>query len=95
MAPDSRRRYRWAVPALLLGAGVAIWVIVRRRSAVEPPLPDGSAPGPRYTIKGNTSSRLFHPPSSPYYSRTKAEVWFRTDDDAVAAGFSPYRSRRR
>lgn len=59
------------------------------------PLPDGSAPGPEYTIKGNASSRLFHPPSSPYYGRTRAEVWFRTDDDAVAAGFSPYRSRRR
>lgn len=59
------------------------------------PLPDGSAPGPEYTIKGNGSSRLFHPPSSPYYGRTKAEVWFRTDDDAVAAGFSPYRPRRR
>ncbi len=178
MATESRRRRRWVVPALLLGAGA--WVIVRRRSAAEPvdvwaprppvermvvppvptpaeplapappiaaaqaplpdtdlpvgpgpvtasvarpllaaptptvsgvtapattaipdglgsaaPLPDGSAPGPEYTIKGKASSRLFHPPSSPYYGRTKAEVWFRTADDALAAGYSQYRSRRR
>lgn len=59
------------------------------------PCPDGSAPGPEYTIKGNASSRLFHHPSSPYYGRTKADVWFRTADEAVAAGFSPYRARRR
>lgn len=58
------------------------------------PLPDGSAPGPEFTIKGNGSSRLFHPPSSPYYRRTKAEVWFRSAEDAIAAGFTPYRSRR-
>ncbi|WP_300014493.1 hypothetical protein [Pseudonocardia sp.] len=59
------------------------------------PLPDGSAPGPDFTIKGNAGSMLFHPPSSPYYARTKAEVWFRTAEDAVAAGFSAHTPRRR
>lgn len=59
------------------------------------PLADGSAPGPEFTIKGNTGSRLFHPPSSPYYRRTRAEVWFRTAEDALAAGFTPHRARSR
>lgn len=30
---------------------------------------------------------LCHGPSSPYYTRTKADVWFRSEHDAVAAGF--------
>ena len=38
---------------------------------------------------------LFHPPSSPYYSRTKAEVWFRTPEEAQEAGFTEYTPRRR
>jgi hypothetical protein len=59
------------------------------------PRPDGSAPGPDFTIKGNSGSMLFHPPSSPYYSRTKAEVWFRTPEDASAAGFTAYAQRRK
>ena len=58
-------------------------------------LPDGSAPGPEYLIKGNTSSMLFHPPTSPYYKRTKPEVWFRTAEDARAAGFTEWTPRRR
>lgn len=164
----ARRKRRWIVPALLLGAGA--WVVVARRSAAEadegwaprPPVeravvpppapaaatppatppaapaapaaptpaaappaavrpltsavpptasasaepgphgpgsaaprPDGSAPSPEFTIKGNAGSRLFHPPSSPYYRRTKAEVWFRTAEDAAAAGFTAYTPRRR
>jgi len=51
------------------------------------PQPDGSAPGPEYTIKGEAGSMLFHRPDSPHYSRTTAEVWFRTATDARAAGF--------
>jgi len=52
------------------------------------PLADGSAPLPEYTIKGNATSKLFHTPSSPYYGRTIAEVWFRSEDDAERAGFT-------
>jgi hypothetical protein len=52
------------------------------------PLADGTTPSPEYTIKGNASSKLFHTPSSPYYARTIAEVWFRTEDDAKRAGFT-------
>ena len=52
------------------------------------PLDDGSAPSDEFTIKGNAGSMLYHPPSSPFYGRTKAEVWFTTAEAAEAAGFS-------
>ena len=29
----------------------------------------------------------FHTPDSPWYKRTKAEVWFRDEESATAAGF--------
>jgi hypothetical protein len=59
------------------------------------PGPDGEAPAPEYTIKGNADSMLFHTPESPSYERTRAEVWFRTAEEAVAAGFKEWRPRRR
>ncbi|MQA23989.1 MAG: hypothetical protein GEU94_00655 [Micromonosporaceae bacterium] len=59
------------------------------------PLPDGSAPSAEFTVKGNASSRLYHAPESPYYKRTRAEAWFRTAEDAEAAGFQHWNSRRR
>ena len=40
------------------------------------------------SVKGKTATRVFYAPGSPYYSRTRADVWFRTDDDARAAGFT-------
>jgi hypothetical protein len=51
--------------------------------------PDG------FTIKGNAQSMLFHTPDSPYYGRTKPEVWFRTEADAERAGFAKYVRRPR
>jgi hypothetical protein len=56
--------------------------------------PDGSAPGPEYTIKGNADSMLYHSPESPYYVRTRAEAWFDSTEAAEAAGFSPWFRRR-
>ncbi|MFI5427680.1 hypothetical protein [Aeromicrobium sp. UC242_57] len=38
-------------------------------------------------IKGKKSSMIYHTPSSGSYARTKADVWFTTEDEAVAAGF--------
>lgn len=58
------------------------------------PLAGGASPSPEYTIKGNTDSMLFHAPESPYYSRTKAEVWFKNAADAEAAGFTAWNRRR-
>ncbi|WP_328519262.1 sunset domain-containing protein [Kribbella sp. NBC_00359] len=51
--------------------------------------PDG------FTIKGNAQSMLFHTPDSPYYGRTKPEVWFRSESDAERAGFTRYTRRPR
>ncbi|WP_406052659.1 hypothetical protein [Kribbella sp. NBC_00889] len=51
--------------------------------------PDG------FTIKGKAQSMLFHTPESPYYGRTKPEVWFRSEADAERAGFTKYSRRPR
>ncbi|TDD16724.1 hypothetical protein E1218_29145 [Kribbella turkmenica] len=51
--------------------------------------PDG------FTIKGNAQSMLFHTPDSPYYGRTKPQVWFRSESDAERAGFTKYTRRPR
>ena len=41
-----------------------------------------------FAIKGNADSMLYHVPGSRSYNQTKAEVWFATEEDAEAAGFS-------
>jgi large subunit ribosomal protein L4 len=45
-------------------------------------------------VKGNSGSKRYHAPDSPYYSRTRAEVWFTSPDVAEAAGFSRGGRRR-
>jgi hypothetical protein len=52
-----------------------------------PPLSGGRAPSAAYTIKGNEDSMIYHSPESPSYAQTIAETWFKTEADAVAAGF--------
>jgi len=51
------------------------------------PLDDDSEPE-GFPIKGNADSMLYHGPDSAYYGQTVAEVWFATEEAAVAAGFS-------
>ncbi|RZS40759.1 hypothetical protein EV193_10372 [Herbihabitans rhizosphaerae] len=58
------------------------------------PLKDGSAPTGEFAVKGNEDSMLFHTTDSPYYTRTVAEVWFKTADDAEKAGFTAWNKRR-
>ena len=50
------------------------------------PLDDGTAPE-GFRIKGNADTMLFHTEESPYYGRTRAEVWFSSEEAARAAGF--------
>ncbi len=50
------------------------------------PLEDGEAPEGFY-VKGNKDSMKFHTPASPWYDKTVAEVYFKTAEAAVAAGF--------
>jgi large subunit ribosomal protein L4 len=70
-------------------------------SADNKPLPAGahaateSGEAPRgYKIKGNADSGLYHVPGSAFYDRTVAEIWFKTAEDAEAAGFQLPPSQR-
>ena len=47
----------------------------------------GENPPAGFDIKGNEDSMKFHTPESPWYDRTKAEVWFKTSKAAEKAGF--------
>ncbi|PRY60320.1 LSU ribosomal protein L17P [Knoellia remsis] len=49
---------------------------------------DGSAPE-GYSVKGNADSGKYHVPGSQWYDATEAEFWFKSADDAKAAGFEP------
>lgn len=48
-----------------------------------------------FPVKGNDSSKLYHNEESPFYGRTKAEVWFADDAAAEAAGFSKPESQQK
>lgn len=50
------------------------------------PLEDGSAPE-GFDIKGNKDSMKYHLPGGRWYDATVAEVWFKTEEAAKAAGF--------
>jgi hypothetical protein len=51
-----------------------------------PPNDDGSAPE-GYTVKAKTASGIYHTETSPSFKRTRADIWFRTAEDAERAGF--------
>ena len=59
------------------------------------PASDGSAPSTDFTVKAKVSSKLFHTEKSPYFSRTKADVWFKTEADAESAGFQAWDHKKR
>jgi len=50
------------------------------------PAADGSAPE-GFAIKGNEDSMKYHTSESQWYDQTVAEVWFRTEEAAISAGF--------
>ncbi len=51
------------------------------------PLKSGNAPK-GYEVKGNADSGLYHEPDGQWYAATEAEFWFKSADDAEAAGFT-------
>jgi large subunit ribosomal protein L4 len=57
-------------------------------------LDDGSEPE-GFPVKGNESSKIYHLPGTSFYSRTKAEVWFASAEDAEKAGFQLPPSQRK
>jgi large subunit ribosomal protein L4 len=50
------------------------------------PLKSGNAPK-GYEIKGNADSGKYHRPGGQWYDATEAEFWFKSAEDAEAAGF--------
>ncbi|MFD7074126.1 hypothetical protein ACFV9G_07915 [Nocardioides sp. NPDC059952] len=50
------------------------------------PAADGTSPDAAYDIKGS-SGKKYHTTASPYYGRTKAAVYFDSEESAEAAGF--------
>lgn len=48
---------------------------------------DGTSPDADYDVKGNGESGKYHVPGSQWYDITEAEFWFKSADDAKAAGF--------
>jgi large subunit ribosomal protein L17 len=50
-------------------------------------LEDGNAPE-GFEIKGNVASMKYHQPDGQWYEQTNADVWFRTEEAAQAAGFT-------
>lgn len=51
-----------------------------------------TAPDGGYAVKGNEDSMLYHTTDSPSYKQTIAEIWFRDEQTAEAAGFSRWDS---
>jgi large subunit ribosomal protein L4 len=51
------------------------------------PLKSGGAPK-GYEVKGNADSGLFHEPDGQWYDQTVAEFYFKTAEDAEAAGLT-------
>jgi len=49
---------------------------------------DGSSPDPDYTVKGNGDSGKYHESDGQWYDQTHAEFWFKSAEDAEAAGFT-------
>ena len=97
-----RRVTREAPAAAKLAGGTAASEAATAKLAVSgAPYGDGSAragaggSGPSgWTIKGNEDSMLYHGPASPAYDATIAEVWFKDEQTAAAAGFKRWDSWR-
>src|SRR4029077_8477070 len=51
------------------------------------PLKSGGAPK-GYEVKGNADSGLYHEPDGQWYDQTDAEFYFKSAEDAEAAGFT-------
>jgi large subunit ribosomal protein L17 len=49
---------------------------------------DGSSPDEAYTVKGNADSGKYHEADGQWYDQTVAEFWFKSAEDAEAAGFT-------
>jgi hypothetical protein len=58
------------------------------------PAADGSSPADGFTIKANEGSHRYHTTDSPFYVRTRADLWFSSAADAEAAGYTAWNGSR-
>jgi len=91
---DSRSRGRSGRPAGDEAPVVPVYAVGAFGEGSVDPLADGSMPV-GFDVKGNADSMLYHSPASPWYGRTKAEVWFRDEETAQAAGFKHWDPAKR
>ncbi|GAA1398264.1 hypothetical protein GCM10009613_52260 [Pseudonocardia kongjuensis] len=54
---------------------------------------DGSEPPDTHRVKVHSGSRRFHTTDSPYYVRTRADLYFESESGARAAGFIAWHER--
>ncbi|HEY1439870.1 MAG TPA: hypothetical protein VGF65_03315 [Mycobacterium sp.] len=55
-------------------------------------MPDGGGPA-GWLVKGHLETRLYYTPDDPTYDSTVPQVWFKDEESAVRAGFTPWRKR--
>jgi uncharacterized membrane protein ArfC len=53
---------------------------------------DGGGPA-GWLVKGHPETRLYYTPDDPTYDSTVPQVWFKDEESAVRAGFTPWRER--
>jgi uncharacterized membrane protein ArfC len=53
------------------------------------PDPDGRGPA-GWLVKARSEPRLYYIPDNPTYDATVPEVWFKDEDSALRAGFTPW-----
>jgi hypothetical protein len=96
--------------AVAFGAGSLVtWLSVRGRAHTELPKPRLALPAPRRavedpvvvepvkssSIKGNSKTLVYHTPDSPYYKRTKGDLMFASEAEAIAAGYRMWTTKAR
>jgi uncharacterized membrane protein ArfC len=55
---------------------------------------DGGGPS-GWLVKGRSDTRLYHTPDDSDYDETTAQVWFRDEESAASAYFTPRRNSKR
>jgi hypothetical protein len=46
-------------------------------------------------VKARSDTRLYYTPDNPTYGPTVAQVWFKDEESALRAGFTPWHNNSR
>lgn len=77
-------------PRLALPAPRPAEQVVIAKQPVAPTVAQESLP-----IKGNSKTMVYHTPESPYYPRTKGNLTFASEAEAVGAGYRMWTTKAR